>query len=305
MKQLYQKLSLFLLPLLLALVFIPVDKRLKYEGLRNDCFNHGIWIHDRIFENEKEIDIAFLGSSQSLNAVEDRLLEEVLGKYSVANLAYCRLGRNLSYILLKELLRKKKPKTLILELRNTENKFPHPIFPLLAESKELILTNPLFYKGQFEDLYEHGAYKIGILQKMSLGSRKRAAIRKEDFGHSNSPDTADFAYLEQRKERLLAKEVSDWNQRLDDQFPKSYVEKMMEICQKNNIQVYFLFLPVYGLADKAPFEKEFYEAYGEILYPPKTLLNNPDFWHDDKHLNTAGSYKFSLWLGEILKEKLE
>ena len=52
MKRLLRNIILFCVPLLVVLIILPVDKRSKYQGLEDDCFNHGIWIYDRVFNNK-------------------------------------------------------------------------------------------------------------------------------------------------------------------------------------------------------------------------------------------------------------
>ena len=114
MKRLYKHIILFFLPVLLLIIIVPVNKRQKYLGLENDCFNHAIWIYDRLYKNSKPVDIAFLGSSHTINGINDKLIEEELKRYNMtaANFGYCRLGRNLSYVLLKEIIKTKKPRYL-------------------------------------------------------------------------------------------------------------------------------------------------------------------------------------------------
>jgi len=113
-----------MLPVWLLFIFLPVDKRQKYQGLVGDCGNKGLFLHDRVFINEKSIDMLFLGSSHLICGVDDQLIETKLNnKTTVANLGYCRLGRNFSYILLKEVLETKQPKHLILEVREDENRY--------------------------------------------------------------------------------------------------------------------------------------------------------------------------------------
>ena len=95
MKTIFQNSALFLLPIIVLLLFIPINVRKQYEGLSGDCANHAIWIYDRIVKNETPIDIAFIGSSHTMHAVNDKSLTENSHGKNITNLGYCRFGRNL------------------------------------------------------------------------------------------------------------------------------------------------------------------------------------------------------------------
>jgi len=69
---------IFLFPVILLVLIFPIDKRTRYTSLKDDCFNHGIWIHDRLFKNETPTDIIFLGTSHTVNAIDDKLIEDSL-----------------------------------------------------------------------------------------------------------------------------------------------------------------------------------------------------------------------------------
>ena len=149
MRKLILHINLFLLPLFLLLLVIPVDKRQKFVGLEADCYNHGIWVHDRIFHSQTPIDIAFLGSSHTICGVDDGFLSEKIEGLEVANLGYCRLGRNLNYVLLKELVSQNEVQQIIIEVREKEDRFSHPIFPYMARSEDVMLPKLFFNQKCF------------------------------------------------------------------------------------------------------------------------------------------------------------
>ena len=162
MKKLYQNIMLFALPLLIMIIWLPVDRKLKYAGLKDACYNHGLWLYNRIFEDNKPTDIVFLGSSHTINGIDDQYIEEQLKPYhlTAANLGYCRLGRNLHYVLLKELLEVKHPDYVILEIREDENRYSHAVFPYLASTSEVLMAEPFFNRDFFKDIFLHCSYKL-------------------------------------------------------------------------------------------------------------------------------------------------
>lgn len=303
MKKLLRHIALYLLPVFIFLVLLPVDKQLKYKGLKDDCFNHGAWIYNRIYENDKSIDIAFLGSSHTINAIDDKLIEDSLKPLTVANFGYCRLGRNLSYILLKEIHSKKKIKHMIVEIREEENRYSHPIFPYLANSRDVILANPFFNKDYLKDIWTHLMYKIELAQEKIYQSNKYTLQKYNHFGHNTFNDTVSFELLEKIKKKRSKpkKQLSDFEYNFHATFARIYLQRIINYCNENKIKITFLYLPGFGREQMKPCELSTYQEYGDVLFPPAEILRNPNHWHDENHLNNAGATKLSQWVAKQLQ----
>jgi hypothetical protein len=304
MKKLFINVVVFLIPFLILVIILPVDKRFKYQGLKDDCYNHGIWIYDRIFNNSKPIDIAFIGSSHTINGVNDKLISEKLNGTLAVNIAYCRLGRNLDYVLLKELLKGKKPEYVIFEVREEEDRYSHPIFPFMAETSDVVLANPFFNREIFSDIWTHFAYKIEITQDYIYKHNSEVPIRKNNFGFASPADTASFAKLEEIKQKrsIHKNELSDFEQNFHSNFSKGYLKKINEICKENGVEIIFLYLPSYCTNHEKPFEYKTYINYGKVLIPPNNIFDNPTNWIDENHLNRSGANKLSDWIAEEIKK---
>lgn len=273
---------------------------MTYQELKDDCFNHGLWVHDRIHINTKPIAIAFLGSSHTVNGINDEIITENISVGQAVNLGYCRFGRNLNYVLLKEVILKKNVKHLILEVREHEDRYSHPVFPFIAESKDVVLPNLLFNRKFIGDLWAHFTYKIEIFQDKIYQHEPIAVTRTHDFGFASSADTASTLYLDEVKLKRsvskppLAKLAQDFH----SNFARVYLRKISELCHKNKIKITFLYMPSYGILMEKPFEFETYSKYGRVLLPPKNIYENQANWFDDNHLNQAGAKELSLWLAE-------
>jgi hypothetical protein len=306
MRKLLLHIFLFLLPVLVILLLYPVDKRLRYVSLKDDCFNHGIWLHDRIFENPTPVDIAFLGSSHTINAIDDHQIEKILEekKVHVVNLGYCRLGRNMDYTVLKELLLEKKPKLIIVEVTETENRYGHPIFPYIASQKDVLLPFPFFNRDIIKDAYTAVAFKTELIQEQLLANNPLPAIDDHPYGLSEHTDTASSELLRKFfKERHQPEEKqSSLEHSFYLAFPKAYLEKTAQTCKENSIQLCFVYLPGYGTSLRMPSEMELYKSYGAVLIPPSVIFENTSNWFDENHLNENGTAAVSQWLGEELKK---
>ena len=65
------------------------------------------------------------------------------------------------------------------------------------------------------------------------------------------------------------------------------------------ISVVFLYLPRYG-APINSVDAEFYKTLGNIIKPPKAILDDPTIWFDNGHINAKGSQLTSTWLANYL-----
>lgn len=301
MKRLIRNVLLFLLPILVILAIIPVNKRLVYQGLKEDCANHGIWIHDRMHINVTPIDLAFLGSSKTMNAVNDKLLSDSISNIQIANLGYCRLGRNFSFALFKELLTVKKPQHLVIEVREKEDRYSHPIFPHLAESEDVMFPNLLFNRDVLDDMWTHFAYKIEILQDEIYQREPIFPIDSNDFGFESFNGDFDFEYYDKIKQKKPKPTLSDFENDFYNTFPRKYFKKINDLCVEKNIRLSFLYLPSYTSTSVLPTEYETYSQYGTVLLPPSSIFTNHSNWFDNKHLNKKGANELSLWLLEQLQ----
>ena len=303
MRKLYKNIVLFFTPLLFILLVAPVNTRLKYQELKNDCFNHGIWIYDRIQNNSKPVDIAFLGSSQTINGINDKLIETEMNKtgLSVVNFGYCRLGKNLIYVLLKEIVKTKHPKYVIIEIKGDEDRYSHPVFPYIADTRDVVLANPFFNRDLLGDMYLHFFYKMDLIQEKLFREAENTDIRTDDFGFASSADTATAEVLEKYSNRCAPKPaLSKLERNFHMHFPRVYLKKIHKLCEKNRIELYFLYIPVYCTCNQQPRELNTYTKYGKVIIPPCEIFNNPSVWHDENHLNQAGADEFSLWLSKVL-----
>ncbi|MCF8368580.1 MAG: hypothetical protein K9G76_06020 [Bacteroidales bacterium] len=307
MKKLLINIVLFILPIWIVVLLLPVNKRLLYLGLENDCSNHAKWIYDRLNNNTKPIDILFLGTSQTLNSINEKIIERELNPkvLHIANMGYCRPGRDLAYVLLKETLLTKNPKVVFIEVREDEGRYSHPIFPYLAKTSDVLMANKFFNRDYFTDVWTHFIYKLDIFQDQLYQSYDFVPINTQDFGHGTTSDTASLSYLEEIKTKrsIPGPQLSDIERNFYMRFSRHYLYKIDKFCRQHNIKLFFLYLPSYGIQTKIPNEYNTYVDYGEVIIPPFEIFNDPFNWYDEDHLNYSGSEKLSHWIAREIKRK--
>ncbi len=309
MKKILYSIVLIFLPVIVAFMLIPVEKRSRYAGLKDDCFNHAIWIHDRLYMNEKSVDIAFIGSSHTVNGINDKLIENSLKteNTSVANFGYCRLGRNLSYTLIKEIYKKKKPKVIVIEVLEDEDRYSHPIFPYIAETRDIFAPALLFNRDIATDIREAILFKLTLIQQFLFPAGEKIPVNNEAFGFACSPDTAAIETLQEIKIKRHRSdpEMPAMERNFYMNFPRSYLKKIAEMCKIQNTKLIFLYLPGYGAQAVVPKENATYMRYGEVLIPPDSITANISYWKDEDHVNQAGAASLSRWIAEELNVKLK
>lgn len=296
----------FFLPVALTVILIPIGKKYRYQSLENDCMNQASWIYDRIFNNETPVDIAFLGSSHTINGINDMLIDSMLSaeETNVVNLGYCRLGRNLDYVLLKDLLKQKRPRIILTEVRGDEDWFSHPMFPYLADGLDVFLPTVFYNRDLFADYYIAFTFKLQLFQDILFNRIRPAAINKNLYGFATPGDTASNEVLIKAMERNAQprKKTGKVMRIINMSFSRSYLKKVADLCRKNQIDLYFIYLPHYAPLYKQPLEYETYQKYGKIIYLSDSILNDPNNWYDDEHLNQTGASKLGGWLARELNQ---
>jgi len=308
MKKLYRNIILFFLPLMVGIVLlflIPLNKNFSYHFVKGECDDKASWIYSRIFENEKNIDIAFTGASHTACSIMDEYLEMELfnlngKKLNVANLGYCRGGRDIQFVMIQDLFRHKQPKILVIEVMEDEPKKSHPVFPYLADSDDLWGSFVFFNQRYFINIWKGIVVRFEQL-KSNLFSEKN---------HAEFQSTSDYSYRQTNQlaspETLKQNEIA-WKNRLLSSTPyilrnielnysKHYIKKIVQLAYQNNCEVLFLYLPESGSKLKTPIETDFYKDLGKLLILPDSIITNQSNWMDATHFNDSGAIKASQFI---------
>lgn len=306
-------LSFFLVPAVLFVVLlfaIPLNKRYAYHFIQNDCADRGSWIHDRIFSNPTPVDIAFIGSSHTKSAIKETVLEDKLQQEGLpmhaANLGYCRFGRNMNYVIIKDLLKHKKVKYLVLEFRVEEERLSHLDFPYVADARDVLAPVFFFDQHYFSDIYEAGIVRFEYFKHKLLHTLPPIVTDTASHSFTVSDQVADSNELfnvkrEKATHTYVPTKLENW---VNNRFPEQYIQKILTLAHNNGCRVFWVFLPSYG--DMQPphlFDR--YKPYGTVLIPPDSIYNNPHNWHDDSHLNDYGAIQFSAWMAQALSQAIK
>jgi hypothetical protein len=308
MKAFLIRLLIFLIPVLAGacvIFMIPYDREYGYRTMFPGCGEQGRWLYDRIFLNPKNIDAAFIGTSHTMSAIEDSaingLFQEKRSPVTVANLGFCRAGRDLHYEIVKDLLQQKKVKLLFVEVMEREQFFSHPDYPYLASNRDLF--SPPVKSEEYSKILMTGlAYRWDYQKARLFETFEKDRHWMQDYsyyGHDHIADSNELAnWAKKQKERY--KGVTDDG----GEFSKKWLQAIGELAARNKVQVLFLYIPEYGSPVKEPLND--YLKSQHVLLLPDTILNNPAHWTDVSHLNRDAALKLAPYfvrqIENLLKE---
>jgi hypothetical protein len=310
MKRFLRKIFLFSLPVLIGLgiiFFIKTDREFCYNYVKGDCDQRGKLLYKKIYEDPNKVDYLFVGSSKTWNDINDELLEELIASpgsyhYKLFNVGYCRFGRNLDYLFCKEFLKRNRLKKIFLEVRADESTTSHPIFPFLANGKE-VLEGALALNGSlFPDVYDHLLMNINYTRcLLKLERAEKNMTNPFRHGYNNIDKTIPADKLDEFYAKEL-KELQPVNtSAISYRFSNYYLKKIKQLCDKKNIELVFVYLPSYGNISKAPAFKSDYEKMGKVIIGPDSIFRNKMYYKDVAHFNSRGAEAFTRFLATAIK----
>lgn len=310
--------------------FLPHDRYVRYQQLAHSDLFRSRWVYERIHYDKTPIDVAILGSSRLETSVSAPILEkelsEELGRpIHVANLAIPQEGRNLHFLVARELL-ENHPETRIILLSVVERAdLSHPAFRYLADPADLLAAPLLVNHYYFLDAaflpYRQLSYFFQTFFPRWFGLSR--TFRKDYAGtdfdttysfylpsgklvdryHVMPPDKLEAGFIKvmtglgggpwHQPSRWHA-----WNNPLEDE----YSERIVEVAQKHSVETIFVRLPFY----KSPpgmYDENFYRSLGPLL-DAEGLTTDPHYYGDEGHFNRYGTNLVSPWLDRAIQPYL-
>jgi hypothetical protein len=285
----------------IILFSIPINKQFSYRFVKGECNNKASWIYDRIYLSEQELDVVFIGASQTSCAVIDQQIEQELNEIveksiKVVNLGYCRGGRDIQYIMLKEVLRQKNPSVVVIEVTEDEPKKSHPVFPYLADNGDLLGSLVLFNQRYFQSLYKGLSVRYEYLKWLLFGNSYPVSGYVTDHGYLNSSTIADVELFRRNRnnwEKRLQRTKSNFFREIEINYSTHYLEKMVNLANENGCRVVFLYLRESGSGLTKPMLYDYYQSISEVIFLPEVIYSVPENWSDATHFNDMGAARAS------------
>jgi hypothetical protein len=300
MKKFLKQISLFALPVMagvMCLFCINPDKQFSYRFVEGECSNKASWIYDRVFLSDKDVDVVFIGASQTATAVKDEMIEKRLGELTgqslkVASLGYCRGGRDIQYVMLKEVFRNKKPELVIIEVSEDEPKRAILYFPTLQKLK-IFLNQQYSSTSAFSmSLWKGLVIRFEYLKEQLFGGDGYHVGAVADYGYIPTEAVAEQAVLQRNRmnwEGRLSSNKNAMIRKMELRYSMHYLEKMVKMAESNGSRVMFLYLRESGSGLKEPMLADYYMSFSEIMVLPEEIYTDPGNWFDATHLNDKGA----------------
>lgn len=314
MKLFLKKILIFTLPVLVVLTIIffkRTNREFNYNYIKGDCDARGKLFYKKLYTKNTNVDYLFVGSSKTMNGINDGLIEDSLNRNNdnpihLYNAGYCRFGRNLDFLFCKEFARNNKLKKIFLEVRSDESTTSHPIFAYLASGKEIAQGFKAMNLKVFAEIYNHTLMNLNFTRcKLKLDKPPKNTEQLQLHGWNNIDRILPKSELDEyyQKEKIKLEKNSVNTNAFEYTYSDFYLDKIHSLCEKQNIELNFIYLASFGNVSKEPAFKAKYEKWGKVIIGPDSLFNNPSYFKDVAHFNTAGSTAFSKYLAAILAGK--
>ena len=311
---------------------LPHDRYVRFKSLRDNAVIKAGWIYERIHFDPTPIDVVFVGSSHTVFGVDSARVESqylaTTGRdLHIVNLAMPHLGRDLQYVLAREVLQTRSVKLLVIEVQEDESRSLHPAFASLAESGDII-TAPLLINTNFFDNLAHlpmrqlrlfihsiapglfgesidfdpatypGAHWDDTYQEHPAADARTVAPPRLE-----SHSAEQLEQERQHLDRMIASKLMlpDALKGLETRANLNYLHRMLDVAGQARVPVRFLYMPDYA-AHVLPRFQSVYQAYGPLWYP-QDVYRHLAWWLDVGHLNNYGAEALSDWLAKALSNE--
>jgi hypothetical protein len=314
---------------LILLSVLSHNKYLRYQALDVGVFKKATWIYERTVFDPTPIDIAFFGTSHTLNAIDSTLVEEYINvdrtpKKHVVNFAIPQLGRDMHQTLVKLLLEHRQPEILFIEIRETETRDQHPATYYLANSLDMINSPLLVNSRYFGNLARLPLRQSSLFLKTQFPDMFGVTTEFDQQAYAGAHQNYALAFPDGksrhriRTEQILVEKRLRWKRKnahklLRDNKLKNFINynanltilrNLISLAKKQGIEVYFIYLPDFGSQAK-PVDEEIYQAMAPILYiDDPSIYTNTNNWYDLGHLNAQGAMRYTKSISKVINNKV-
>ena len=285
-----------------------------------------------LYENDGNVETLFLGTSHCFRAYDPELYEELTGE-SAFNLGSSSQNIDTSYYLLKEALKYHEIEKVYLDIY-------HEFFFFNPENRELVEANiisdymrPSFNKLSFilhRSSSEHYTNSFFPFRRdwQLLGDfaylKENVARKQEDRYKDFEPVIYDDEHYVSKgfveSVAVLNTEEYSWIPKSDkvdlsgdSSFAMDYLEKIVKLCEKEEIELIFLTAPSYKEYIESKDSYDMIHSYVRVLadgfgvayvdfnmYPEEELILTANDFMDGDHLNGNGADKVTYSLAEYV-----
>lgn len=318
---------LFILAVVVAcgvvVVALPDNAYQRWQLLDGTIYDRARWIYERCWFDRTPIDIVLIGSSRlaagvSAPRLSARMQADALPAH-VVNFSLPESGRNLNWMIVKDLFKTKQPKLLILGLTEKPSRFGHPAFKTIAAPGDILFPGYLTDLNYFSDLIYLPFRQLRLFAASwlpdSLGLAERfdparyggeslettGSIVLPDGRLKNGETPASAAELARGVQKfvggshpaLLPEPLAD----LEFGDERHYVRAIAALAREHGAKIAFLYVPYYGGPERLEDVQglAFYRQFGPVLNAG-FLSSHADWYADYGHVTRSGAERLTDWL---------
>ncbi|PQO47861.1 hypothetical protein [Blastopirellula marina] len=309
---------------LLGSLAIPHDPYIRYQRFGDTIFDHLIANYRRIHNDERPIDVVFLGSSRTGGAVDAELVSELLQEkqldLNVENFSIPAAGWDQRIVQLQELLSKKKVKLVVFGVVERLPRDGHQAFADLATSADLLdaplLVNRNLPKAWARMPYrqielamasvvpEAFGYTADITQEIKLSQE---LVLDDGNGPTPHPGEEGGESLEEeskrRKREIRPPILPDEYSFLEFGVSQYYLKQLQELSVQHNFKIAFVYFPFYE-GYQSPGDLEYLEKFGPV-WRATFYMHDPESYRDAAHTSKKPVKDIAKWVADKIEARLE
>lgn len=308
----------------LPTLLLPHDPYIRYQQLRKTIQFRAQYVFERIHFDRTPIDVAIIGNSRTQAGVSTPQLQTALRQrtgleLNVANLGMPQEGRNLHYVIAKQLL-EEHPETRLIILSAIEQmpRESHPAFRDLADARDVLTAPVLLNSAWANDVSVLPFRQLSLFVQTVLPGLFGNQTRLDPDRYSGPTDDPSQSFtlpdgrLVDRDTihdpvelgRAAAARIAGITPPVlgargaDYEFAveRAYTRAIVDLARSKGVAVAFLYLPIYR--DPEPVrEQAYYDQFGPTLWP-RFLDQDYRLYSDYGHLNVHGARLVSKWLAD-------
>jgi hypothetical protein len=297
-----------------AATFLPDNPYERFQLLEGTIYARARWAYERMHFDPKPIDVLIVGSSKAMLGLRSAEIERQLaaaGKpAAVVNLAMEGDGRNVQWLLVREALKTKQPKVIVLAINDQPHPWGHDSFHLIASSEDIWQEAFHGLHDTKKDLmylpFRQMRLSAAMLFPGPFGLQPRfdpvryAAIPDEfPERHQNAAgEWIDVRGTKPREELLAAAEAHDYRfdrhsklpaavRAITDADDRVYTDMIAKAAAARGVKLLFVYQPGFNRTEPIV-NRAYYQSLGAIQ-DSRDLYDKDTLFFDWVHLNTAGA----------------
>jgi hypothetical protein len=212
---------------------------------------------------------------------------------NIVNLGVVWSGRDLDLLLVKKLLQRKHPQLLIIEISEYESAYGHPLVPYVGNVADIFCCR-FFLDMHFPKSLLTFLHR----QVVNMASIVGRSMSNDEPNPKNGPGWTPLYgeraanSIENRVEREFTwhDKFNNYAHKLASVYGLCVLRSIVALARKKGVHIAFLYLPEYRYAGADPLvDIQNYLDMAPVVFLPKEILTNRNYWYDPGHLNAMGA----------------